>query len=77
MSKKEHLDLIDTWLDECYERARKGELYGTMLEIIKEKDIVKKLKQSEEPIIVQHVIGDKTPVKPLKTKIKEFVVGSK
>lgn len=77
MVKKEHLDAIEEWLDECYSRAFDENLYGTMLEVLKQKDVVKKLKKSEEPIVVKHVITDETVVKPLKQKIKEFVVGSK
>lgn len=76
MIKKEHLEKIEKWLDESYDRAFEEELYGTMLEIMKQKDVVKKLKQSDEPIVIQHVIKDETQVKPITTKIKEFVIGS-
>lgn len=77
MVKKEHLDGIETWLDACFNRAYDEKLYGTMLEILKEKDAVKKLRNVEEPIVVQHVIKDETVVKPITQKIKEFVIGSK
>ena len=76
MVKKEHLDAVETWLDECFNRAYDEKLYGTMLEIMKEKDAVKKLRNVEEPIVVQHVITDETKVKPLTQKLKEFVKGS-
>jgi len=77
MVKKEHLDAVEGWLDECFTRAFDEKLYGTMLEILKDKDAVKKLRNVEEPIVVQHVITDETKVKPLTTKLKEFVIGSK
>ena len=77
MVKKEHLDAVEAWLDECFTRAYDEKLYGTMLEILKDKDAVKNLRKVDEPIVVKHVITDETPVKPLTTKIKEFVKGSK
>jgi len=77
MVKKELLDGIETWLDECFSRAYEENLYGTMLEILKEKDVVKKMRNVDEPIVIEHVIKDVTVVKPLTTKIKEFVIGSK
>lgn len=77
MIKKEHIDSIEKWLDEGYERAREEKLCGTMLEILKQKDIVKKLKQVDEPIIVRHLIEEIKEVKPLTTKIRDFLIGSK
>jgi len=76
MVKKEHLDAVEGWLDECFNRAYDENLYGTMLEILKNKDAVNKLRNVEVPIVVQHVITDETPVKPITQKIKEFVKGS-
>jgi len=77
MVKKEHLDAVEGWLDECFSRAYDEKLYGTMLEIMKDKDAVKKLRNVEEPIVVHHIIEEVKVVKPLTTKLKEFVVGSK
>jgi len=77
MVKKEHLDAVEGWLDECFSRAFDEKLYGTMLEILKDKDAVKKLRNVEEPIIIKHIIEEKKVVKPLTTKLKEFIVGSK
>lgn len=76
MIKKEHIDRIEAWLDGCYERAREERLCGTMLEILKQKDVVKKLKQVDEPIIVKHIIEEKKVIKPLITRIGEFVKGN-
>jgi len=77
MVKKEHLDAVEGWLDQCFSRAYEEQLYGTMLEILKDKDAVKKLRNVEEPIVVKHIIEEKKVVKPLTTKLKEFIVGSK
>lgn len=77
MIKKEHIEAIEGWLDEGYKRACKEGLCGTMLDILEQKDRVKKLKQVDEPIVVKHIIEEKKVVKPLKTRLKEYIVGIK